>query len=70
MTKQPSKREMIYNFIVESSIKNGYPPTRSEIKNALGLSTTSLVQHHLLALVEEGRLRLDSKVARGIVVLS
>ncbi len=56
--------EFIRNFVEEK----GYAPTQGEIKKALGISSSSVVDYHLKALEEEGVITREPEVARGIQV--
>jgi len=47
---------------------HGYPPTVREIQDALGFSTTSLVQYHLNRLIEMGLLTKIRGKARTLRV--
>jgi len=56
--------EFIRGFVEE----RGHAPTIGEIQRALGISSKSVVDHHLRALEREGLIRRDAQVARGIAV--
>ena len=57
MNKKLSDRQRrMLVFIEEFVDDQGYPPTYEEIRAALGISTKSLVYHHLDALEEAGYL--------------
>jgi repressor LexA len=56
----------ILEFIEEFLEENGYPPTYEEIRVALGMSTKSLVNHHLDALEGAGYLARAPNTPRGI----
>lgn len=59
---------MILAFIEEYRSRMGYAPTVREIGEAVGLSSTSAVHHHLSRLRSVGALRMDSHRARSVVV--
>ncbi len=56
----------ILDFIQAFIVDNRYPPTYEEIRNGLGLSTKSLVNHHLNALEEAGLIERDRLTSRGL----
>ena len=60
--RQSRMVEFIHNF----SEDNGYPPSIREIGEAVGISSTSVVNYNLNRLVEEGYLDRDQNVSRGI----
>ena len=70
MDGQLSERQMrILEFIGEFVEEQGYPPTYEEIRTALGISTKSLVYHHLDALEGAGYLARMPNTPRGIRLL-
>ena len=59
----------IYEFIVHTIETEGMPPTNREIGRALGMSSTSHVEHHLKALAKkEWIIRMPGK-GRGIKLI-
>ncbi|MCR5147720.1 MAG: transcriptional repressor LexA [Eubacterium sp.] len=64
-----AKQEQILNFIKESIINKGYPPTVRDICTAVGLSSTSSVHAHLNTLEEKGYIRRDPTKPRAIEIL-
>jgi repressor LexA len=67
MRDQVSQQQSrILRFIEEFVEENGYPPTYEEIRVALGMSTKSLVYHHLDALEGAGYLSRMPNTPRGI----
>src|SRR3990170_5611678 len=60
--RQSRMVEFIHNF----SRDNGYPPSIREIGEAVGISSTSVVNYNLNRLVVEGYLDRDQNVSRGI----
>lgn len=59
------QREML-RYIRSFSDKQNRPPTVREIQKALGISSTSVVDYNLNALVEKGHLRRSRNISRGI----
>lgn len=48
----------------------GYPPTIREMGRAVGLSSTSVIAHHLRQLVKHGHIgRLEYGASRGLIPL-
>ena len=67
MEEQLSERQRrMPGFIEQFVEENGYPPTYEEIRVALGISTKSLVNHHLDALEGAGHLARMPNTPRGI----
>jgi repressor LexA len=61
-------RNSILEFIKSFVEERGYAPTLGEIQRAIGISSKSVVDHHLKALEREGHIRRDAQVVRGINV--
>jgi len=59
-------RQRIVDFIRNFIEQNGYAPTMDEIRNALRLSSKSLVEYHLRALEEEGIINRVPELARAM----
>ena len=64
-----TRRERVYNFIVEFMKKNGYAPSVREICTGTDLSSTSSVYAHLLKLEGEGKIEMKKKSTRAIKVI-
>lgn len=64
--KLSDRQSRMVEFIHEFSEGNGYPPSIREIGQAVGISSTSVVNYNLNRLVEEGILDRDQNVSRGI----
>ncbi len=64
-----TRRERVYNFIVEFMKKNGYAPSVREICTGTDLSSTSSVYMHLLMLEDEGKIQMKKKSTRAIKVM-
>lgn len=64
--KLSDRQRRMLDFIVSFSDDNGYPPSIREIGQAVGISSTSVVNYNLNRLVEEGYLDRDQNVSRGI----
>ena len=62
-----SKRQkQICKFIAQFSTQNGFAPTIREIGSALSISSTSVVQYHILALEHAGALTRREGYSRTI----
>ncbi len=61
-------RNQILEFIRGFVEERGHAPTIGEIQRALGVSSKSVVDHHLKALEREGAIHRDEQVTRGIEV--
>jgi repressor LexA len=60
------RQRKILEFIKSFTLDNGYPPTIREIGQAVGISSTSVVNYNLNALQKEGYIMRDRTVSRGI----
>jgi repressor LexA len=54
------------DFIMQYSRDHGYPPSIREIGQAVGISSTSVVNYNLNRLVDEGYLDRHQNVSRGL----
>lgn len=66
MAHLPKSRLRILDFIRAFFREKGYAPTVRDIVRGCGISTSSVVQHHLNMLEKEGYIRRDPKVFRSI----
>jgi len=60
------KREELLRFIRHYIREHGYPPNLREMAEGCGMSSTSVVTHHLKMLEREGYIERDSNLARAI----
>lgn len=63
------RQTKILDFIQSFVLDNGYPPSIREIGEAVGISSTSVVNYNLNALQREGHIERDKTVSRGIKLL-
>ncbi|MPZ51590.1 MAG: transcriptional repressor LexA [Acidimicrobiia bacterium] len=64
-----ARQQQVLQFIRETVVDRGYPPSVREIGAALGLSSPSTVHSHLSSLVDAGAIRRDPTKPRAIEVL-
>jgi repressor LexA len=64
------KQSKIYDFIVASHMKNGYPPTQAEIRDHFGFGSPNAVRSHLALIERKGFVQLNFGKARGIRLAS
>lgn len=60
------RQRAILAFIREFSDEHGYPPSIREIGQAVGISSTSVVDYNLRVLEASGFIRRDREVSRGL----
>jgi len=60
------RQRRILDFIASFQQQHGYPPTIREIGQAVGISSTSVVDYNLKVLERQGRLKRDPEVSRGL----
>lgn len=63
------RQQKILQFLRTFTLENGYPPTIREIGEAVGISSTSVVNYNLNVLQREGLIYRDRTVSRGIRLL-
>ena len=61
--------EDVFNAIVRYKMEHGYPPTLTELSEALYMSRSGIYRH-LEKLEQQGRIWRDTRKARGIQILT
>lgn len=69
MRKLTDRQSEVLNFIRRHLDRTGFPPTRSEISEALGFRSNNAAEQHLRALANKGMIELTSGASRGIRLL-
>jgi len=69
MRQQSETRTQILKFLQDFIEDRGYPPTVRDIQRGCGISSTSVVHHHLKVLEREGSIRRDHEISRGILAV-
>jgi repressor LexA len=64
--KLSDRQQRMYDFIRSFTEENQYPPTIREIGEAVGISSTSVVNYNLNKLVDAGLIERNKEVSRGI----
>jgi repressor LexA len=64
-----ARQERMLEFIRDFRGQHGYPPSIREIGQAVGISSTSVVDYNLRALERSGLIRRDREVSRGLGVV-
>jgi repressor LexA len=64
--KLSDRQQQMIEFIRSFTEENQYPPTIREIGEAVGISSTSVVNYNLNKLVEAGLIERNKEVSRGI----
>lgn len=67
--KITKKQEEILNYMKETILKKGYPPTVRDICEAVNLRSTSSVHSHLETLESNGYIRRDPTKPRAIEII-
>lgn len=65
-----ARQANVLEFIKDSLVGNGYPPTVREIGLHFGISSPNGVACHLKALERKGMIRVAKNISRGIVVVA
>ena len=66
MAKLSERQRRILTFLERYTAEHSYPPSIREIGQAVGISSTSVVDYNLRALEREGLIRRDREVSRGL----
>ena len=69
MSRLSPKQERIYQYILEFTEKNGYPPSVREIAEAVGLKSPSTVHFHLKSLEDSGVITRGAGKTRAITAV-
>jgi repressor LexA len=69
MRKLSDRQQRILDFLAEYTNDHGYPPSIREIGQAVGISSTSVVDYNLRALERGGLIRRDREVSRGLGIV-
>lgn len=64
--KLSERQQNILDFIRNFFEENSFPPTIREIGEAVGISSTSVVNYNLNKLVEAGLIERDKEISRGL----
>lgn len=65
--KLSARQQEILDFIEARVAEDGLPPTRAEINRHFGFASPNAAQSHLRALERKGAIRINPRLARGIV---
>lgn len=66
--KLTPQQEKVFNYIKETLLEKGYPPTVREIGAQLGLKSPATVHSHLSALEDKGYIKRDPSKPRAIEI--
>lgn len=66
MKKLSERQQAVLDYIAAFLDQNDYPPTIRDIKNELGISSTSVVDYNLKVLEERNLIRRNRNISRGI----
>lgn len=66
MKRLSTRQQALYRFLQTHIQEHGLPPTNREIRDALGMKTTSHVDYQLGQLEQKGLIERVAHVARGI----
>lgn len=69
MNSLTARQQAILDFIRLFVAQRGFPPSRSEIAQHFGWSSTNAVACHLWRLEEKGAIVIDRLVSRGIALV-
>lgn len=62
------RHRSLCQYIARYTQTQGWPPSRREIKQALGFTSTSLVAYYLETLEQQGYLRCQPHISRGMLL--
>lgn len=69
MRKLSPRQEMVYNFLKQFILENGFPPTCKEIATAMEFKSPTGAHDHLARLEKYGYLRVVKGISRGIQLI-
>lgn len=69
MKQLTQKQQVIYDYLLQFTAENGYPPSVREIAAAVGLKSPSTVHFHLKALEEAGAINRGTGKTRAITAV-
>ncbi|WP_408602220.1 LexA family protein [Pseudomonas sp. PLMAX] len=69
MRKLTPRQEMVYNFLKQFILENGFPPTCKEIATAMEFKSPTGAHDHLARLEKYGFLRIIKGISRGIQII-
>lgn len=64
--EEKTTQQKIYDFLVKFITNNGYSPSVREIREAVGLKSTSSVYNHLIMLKMIGKIDIKENTSRAI----
>ncbi|WP_143322476.1 transcriptional repressor LexA [Clostridium sp. HBUAS56010] len=69
MNKLTKKQQLVLDYIKQSILKNGYPPTVREIATEIGVKSASTVQRYIEVLIKKEYMRRDPTKPRTIEII-
>lgn len=63
------RQQQILDFIEQTLVRDGFPPTIAEITAAFGMGSGNAIRGHLQALAKKGAIQLTPGASRGIRLL-
>lgn len=69
MRKLSPRQEMVYNFLKQFILENGFPPTCQEIATALKFKSPTGAHDHLARLDKYGVIKIFKGISRGIKII-
>ena len=71
MKKEPLTQSQynVLRYIEDFILKNGYPPTRSEIARGMQFGSANSAQQHIKRIEEKGYIEISPGVSRGIRIV-
>lgn len=68
--KEPTKKQMaVYRFLNDYFRRKGYAPTAREIADKFKWKSATAARDNLTALARKGKIRLDDRAHRNIVII-
>lgn len=61
--------ESVYKFLIKYIQEHGYPPTIKEIKDVMGMKSTSTVQSYLITLDKIEKIKYEPTKSRAIKII-
>ena len=68
MREITQRHSRLCRFIARYTQTHGWPPSRRDMQQALGVTSTSLVVYYLEALEQQGYLHCQPHISRGVTL--
>lgn len=68
MKSLTTRQQQVYDFIVQMVVEKGFPPTRTEIQEFLGVKSPNSAELYVKILAKKGFIRITPGISRGMTL--